>query len=1021
MTSWNRSIDIANSHDTPDQPPQHIILASPEELQRSDYFSTGTGSGKSRNSRHNSSFAPMSTAAWNASESDIETPVIGPRGQRGRTDPELDGLRYGQAKIEGRQDSQQKRAVGFMTTSPGEDIEDPPSEYYHRRRFSAEIMESAGGDTPAMRNAKNGINRFSKSLRRLSRRVVDMGHTAADNPDRASVGHIRLADDDPDSSGDDEEIQPITASPLPPQNSEPASGNAALGPLSLRGKSLGFLSPENRFRKGMAKLLSHWWVEPLILAVIVAHLVIVIILTGRDVAKAPRKPGYFDYWENAALLGIFCVYTVEVLARIVVSGLVINPPALYQSGSAKFATSDPNTAIPLEVAAESEPKMAFAASPPEHAKLEQEDRRRMSRSNTLDAWTELGGSIKTRAQQALNPETSLKSREKLNRQSTMGSMPLVSNHQRSGTIATFKSAAFSTAPSARVGSQQDSPTQEYPASQPPPYPPTPASRQMTQDWSKILRAMQEKAVPFASAIVVQRAQTTNYAYLRHSWNRVDFFSVCCFWISFFLAITRQDMVNDRHVYIFQALSILRCARLLTVTSGTSTILQSLKLAAPLLWNVLFFTLFAMILFSIIGIQSFKGSYRRNCVWVGDLNSGIDADPGQNYTTNQICGGWIDGNHVRQPHLTASGQLSPIGAKGYLCPIGQVCQEGDSNPNANSQSFDNIFTSLLEVVIVISSNGWSGVMYDMVDADYFAASIFFILGLIFLNFWLANLFVAVITNSFATISSQTHQSAFSKQNIDETIRNAAEQDAPETLARRRRKRAANVYKRVWGYTHFLWLGAIIVSLSFQASGASYDTSAATHFVETAETYLTIAFDVEIVMRFISYLLDDDWRSFFNGHHGGRNKVDLGLCIITSIIQIPVIKSSPVYPWLTIFQLQRFYRVIIAAPRMERLLLRVFGSLSGLLNMILFLLLMVGLAALVAVQLFRGDIADTNEDGESVEMTFKHLFNSFLAVYQVFSSENWNDVLFDVITNVKKFQQAVIAGIFVCGWFLFANCK
>lgn len=176
---------------------------------------------------------------------------------------------------------------------------------------------------------------------------------------------------------------------------------------------------------------------------------------------------------------------------------------------------------------------------------------------------------------------------------------------------------------------------------------------------------------------------------------------------------------------------------------------------------------------------------------------------------------------------------------------------------------------------------------------------------------------------------------------------------------------------------MWLVAIIADLGVQASQASYSTSTLQKRQELTELYFTIAFDVEILFRFISFVLDNDWRDFFSHK---RNSVDLGLAVITSISQIPAIKLSAVYPWLTFFQLARFYRVIAAIPRMEVLLIRVFGSMSGLFNMILFLLLTVGLAALVGAQLFRGDIPQ-EDNGENVEMNFKQIFNSYLAMYQV----------------------------------------
>lgn len=72
-----------------------------------------------------------------------------------------------------------------------------------------------------------------------------------------------------------------------------------------------------------------------------------------------------------------------------------------------------------------------------------------------------------------------------------------------------------------------------------------------------------------------------------------------------------------------------------------------------------------------------------------------------------------------------------------------------------------------------------------------------------------------------------------------------------------------------------------------------------------------------MRFFSYLLDSDYRLFFKSK---RNMVDFFLAVITSVIQIPPIHHSAVYPWLTAFQLARFYRVIAAVPRMQALLVR-----------------------------------------------------------------------------------------------------
>jgi hypothetical protein len=89
--------------------------------------------------------------------------------------------------------------------------------------------------------------------------------------------------------------------------------------------------------------------------------------------------------------------------------------------------------------------------------------------------------------------------------------------------------------------------------------------------------------------------------------------------------------------------------------------------------------------------------------------------------------------------------------------------------------------------------------------------------------------------------------------------------------------------------------------------------------------------------------------------------------------------------------------------------------GLANMLLFLVMVNYIAALVAVQLLRGDL------GEDTPLNFGELFNAFLGVYQVFSSENWTDVLYSTTGAEIRLGQTVIVALFISAWMLFANCE
>lgn len=73
-------------------------------------------------------------------------------------------------------------------------------------------------------------------------------------------------------------------------------------------------------------------------------------------------------------------------------------------------------------------------------------------------------------------------------------------------------------------------------------------------------------------------------------------------------------------------------------------------------------------------------------------------------------------------------------------------------------------------------------------------------------------------------------------------------------------------------------------------------------------------IEILLRFVA-----DWRNFYKSK---RNWVDLSLAVITAVIQLPPIHSSgQIYAWLTVFQIMRIYRVVLAVSVTRDLLVSV----------------------------------------------------------------------------------------------------
>ena len=79
------------------------------------------------------------------------------------------------------------------------------------------------------------------------------------------------------------------------------------------------------------------------------------------------------------------------------------------------------------------------------------------------------------------------------------------------------------------------------------------------------------ALPFRYSISHLHSKTQrNVPYLRQSWTRIDFLAIVSFWITFALATTGfEHGIGGLHIGVFRAISVIRIARLLSVTSGTT--------------------------------------------------------------------------------------------------------------------------------------------------------------------------------------------------------------------------------------------------------------------------------------------------------------------------------------------------------------------------------------------------------------------------------------------------------------------
>lgn len=661
-------------------------------------------------------------------------------------------------------------------------------------------------------------------------------------------------------------------------------------PNLLKGRSLGFFSPDSPIRLWLCEVLVNPYTEPFILLLIVLQTLLLAVESGPNVfLQGNARP---DRWGRQPVdwifLGLFIVFTLELIARIIVSGFLLN--------AAEYSTIDRKRGIRAALAEQY--KVAFR---PQRQKSVKEMRQ-------------------------AEPQQS----------------------------------AFSRSFTTIMQGQQSLPS-----------------------------TVEEH----------QRYQLARRAFLRRSFNRLDFVAVVSFWISLVLGLAGVE--SQHRLYIFKMLSCLRILRLLALTHGTAIILRSLKKAAPLLVRIAFLLGFFWLLFAIIGIQSFKSSLSRQCVWLDPL------DPknfSASYTNDmEFCGGYLDnqtGKILPWVKFGTVGSLDNLSngtrdGKGFICPRGSICLE-QHNPYNGTVNFDNIANSLELVFVIMSANTYSDLMYRTMASDYLQAALFFGAGIMIMLLWLTNLLIAVITSSFQVIREESKSSAFT-----------ADIEPPVQPRQGERVCRPSPLQRLYEKLSIFWVLVITFGLVCQSFRSSKMSPSREKFITVAEVITTIALDVEILLR-----IGSDWRKF---HRSWRNLFDLFLAIVTGIILIPPIPGTRTYQWLTVFQILRVYRVVLAIPVTRKLILLVLGNAAGIANLMLFVFLMTFLVAIFAAQLFRG-LLPTYKDGSLVRISFFTIYNSFLGMYQILSSENWTDILYSVTSFTKVYHTAWIGAIFLIGWFI-----
>ena len=451
-------------------------------------------------------------------------------------------------------------------------------------------------------------------------------------------------------------------------------------------------------------------------------------------------------------------------------------------------------------------------------------------------------------------------------------------------------------------------------------------------------------------------------YFLDGWNLLDFGIV----IIGLVAVA----LHGSNVGAVRSLRTLRALRPLRAVSRWESMritVNSLLNSIPAISNVLLICGLFWLIFAILGVQFFGGTFHR-CV---------DAE-GERYAIDMV-------NNKSQ--CLALGEVNP----------------GDYEWINSAINLDNTGNAFMALFQVATFEGWMEVMADSVDARglnlqpefeaNFAAYYFYVAFILVGSFFALNLFIGVIISNFSRLKLMYEDEARG------VFMTAGQKRFMDTLQRTMRRRPAkHVNEPSNAVRRFCFRLANHPSLEpviMVVIGLNMITFTFDHY-QMSDTWILVQLILNLVFTGI-YTLEAavkllGWgREYFRSNW---NNFDFAIVIVSWVgIIIDFVAAGiginlSILRVLRVLRVVRILRVLKFAKGVQTLLLTLIYSAPSLINIASLLFLVMFIFAVIGMQLFGNVI----ENGALDEMfNFKDFGGSMLILFRLLTSAGWNDVL------------------------------
>uniref|UniRef100_A0A7N8XWC3 Voltage-dependent L-type calcium channel subunit alpha n=1 Tax=Mastacembelus armatus TaxID=205130 RepID=A0A7N8XWC3_9TELE len=449
------------------------------------------------------------------------------------------------------------------------------------------------------------------------------------------------------------------------------------------------------------------------------------------------------------------------------------------------------------------------------------------------------------------------------------------------------------------------------------------------------------------------------AFCRNYFNLLDLLVVGVSLVSFGIQSSAISVVK-----ILRVLRVLRPLRAINRAKGLKHVVQCVFVAIRTIGNIMIVTTLLQFMFACIGVQLFKGKFYR-------CTDEAKSSPEECKGTYIL---YKDGD-VNQPTMHK-----------------RVWHNSDFN-------FDNVLMAMMALFTVSTFEGWPALLYKAIDSNRenlgpiynyrVEISIFFIIYIIIIAFFMMNIFVGFVIVTFQEQGEKEYKNC----ELDKNQRQCVEYALKARPLRRYIPKNPYQYKfwYVVNSTGFEYIMFVLIMLNTLCLAVQhYGQSALFNYVmDILNMVFTAVFTVEMVLKLIAFkprhYFADAWNTFD------------ALIVVGSVVDIAITEVNNTEDSarisITFFRLFRVMRLVKLLSRGEgiRTLLWTFiKSFQALPYVALLIAMLFFIYAVIGMQMF-GKIAMVDGTQINRNNNFQTFPQAVLLLFRCATGEGWQEIM------------------------------